>query len=322
MILYIYYVLNLFLKVNRAIVLEDELFKLVRFIIIETVASSESKGGFIIPVEDISECGGGLSGGHGDSGDMDRDSGDMDRDSRDRAEVVLWDYVIYVACLTNLLRDGLADSDGNSLVLQMTDFFGQLLALGDWFTLTGLVRDLVTLLSVNIVTLLLGNLVTHGIGNLLGMSLLNVVTFVIWILLTTAWNWSPDLLFANNLPVVFTVFLVAGDTLGLSVGLHHCLVLLHADLLVLLLADLVLHQPALLPGRLLAQALALHLTQLLVHCLALLEWLVLVLGVPDSDVLHSAVDRPAALHQLLGHRGGRGGGGDVIWSGGTQSDQQ
>ena len=80
---------------------------------------------------------------------------------------------------------------------------------------------------------------------------------------------------------------------------------------------------ALLPGGVLTQALALHFTQLVVDSLAHLHWLVLVLGVPDGDVLHGAVDRPHGLHQLLRSRG-RGGGGGLSLIGGssTQSYQQ
>ena len=95
-------------------------------------------------------------------------------------------------------------------------------ALGEWLTLTDLLWD--------VVTFLLRNLVTNRVGNLLGVSLLNIVTFVVWIGLTAAWDWSPDLFLPNNLPVVLAVFLVGGGTLRLSVRLQHGLVLVNTDL--------------------------------------------------------------------------------------------
>ena len=102
------------------------------------------------------------------------------------------------------------------------NLFGDLLALGYGLTLTDLVR--------NVVTFRLWSLVTNRIGNLLGVSLLNIVTFVVWIGLTAAWDWSPDLFLPNNLPVVLAVFLVGGGTLRLSVRLQHGLVLVNTDL--------------------------------------------------------------------------------------------
>ena len=102
------------------------------------------------------------------------------------------------------------------------NLFGDLLALGDGLTLTDLVG--------NVVTFRLWNLATNRIGNLLGVSLLNIVTFVVWIGLTAAWDWSPDLFLPNNLPVVLAVFLVGGGTLRLSVRLQHGLVLVNTDL--------------------------------------------------------------------------------------------
>merc|ERR1712241_993028 len=122
------------------------------------------------------------------------------------------------------------------------------------------------------------------------------MTFIIRIFLTTAFNWSPDLLCADNLPVVLTVLFVGGDALSLGVGLEDRLVLVHTNFLVLLGADLVLHHPTLLLGGLLAQSLTLHFTELFVLSLA------------DSDVLDGAVDGLVRLHQLLRRgRGGRGG---------------
>ena len=95
----------------------------------------------------------------------------------------------------------------------------ELPTLGDGLTLADLIR--------NVVTFLLWNLVTNRIGNLLGVSLLNIMTFVVGIRLTAAGDWSPDLFFPNDLPVVLAVFLVGGHTLGLGVRLQHGLVLIH-----------------------------------------------------------------------------------------------
>ena len=93
--------------------------------------------------------------------------------------------------------------------------------LGDGLALANLIR--------NVVTFLLWDVVTNRIGNLLGMSLLHIVTFVVWIGLTAAWDRSPDLFFPNHLPVELAVLLVGGHTLGLGVGLQHGLVLVHTD---------------------------------------------------------------------------------------------
>ena len=78
-------------------------------------------------------------------------------------------------------------------------------------------------------TFLLWHLVANRIGDLLGVSLLNIMTFVVGIRFTTAWDWSPDLFFPNDLPVVLAVFLVGGHTLRLSVRLQHSLVLVNTD---------------------------------------------------------------------------------------------
>jgi len=199
-------ILPLFLEVDVAVGLEDELVKLldVRVLTLHGVDIGEGEGGH-----------------RSQSGGLDREDGSgdqtLDWDCGNREEVL-----VRPSGVTNLLGDGLADPHGHSLVLQPANLFRELPALGDGLTLTDLVRD--------VVTFRLWSLVTNRIGNLLGVSLLNILTLVVGIGLATAWNWSPDLFFPDNLPVVLAVFLVGGRTLRLSVRLQHGLVLVHTDL--------------------------------------------------------------------------------------------
>jgi len=280
-------IVPLFLEVDIAVCLEDELVKLldVRVLSRHAVVVREGEGGLVVPVDDV----------HGSQG------GGLDREDGGGYQTLSWhcgdgeEILMRARGVTNLLRDTLADPYGDSLVLQPANLLRDLPALGDWLTLANLIR--------NVVTFLLRHVPTNRIGNLLGVSLLNIMTFVVWILLTTAWDWSPDLLFPHNLPVILAVFLVGGHTLRLSVRLQHRLILLHTDFFVC--------RVALLSSGVLAQPLALHLTQLLVDSLANLKWLVLVLGIPDGDVLHGAVDGLHSLHQLLRSGGSRGRGGGL-----------
>merc|ERR1711923_146718 len=286
-VLMVDWILPLFLEVDIAVCLEDELVKLldVRVLSRHAVVVREGEGGLVVPVDDVhGSQGGGLDGKDG-GGDQ-----TLNWHCWDGEEIL-----VRSSGVTNLLRDTLADPYGDSLVVQPANLFRVFPALGDGLTLTDLIR--------NVVTLLLRHVATNRIGNLLGMSLLNIMTFVVWIFLTTAWDWSPDLLFAHNLPVVLAVFLIGGHTLRLSVRLQHGLVLVHTDFFVC--------GVALLSRGVLTQPLALHLTHLLVDSLAHLEWLVLVLGIPDGDVLHGAVDGPHSLHQLLRSGGSRGRGGGL-----------
>jgi len=209
--------------------------------------------------------------------------------------IVIWN-------IASLLGDSLAHSDGNSLVLHMANLLGDLGTLGDGFTLAHLIRNKIAFMSVDIVTLFLRNTVTNLVGNLLRVSLLHIMTFIIGVLLAGARNNGPNLLGSNNFPMVFTIIFILGDTLGLSVWLQHCLVLISADLLVLGVADLVLDKMTFFSGRVLTQPLALHLTDLLVDCVTCLEWLLLVLRVPHHHILHSTLDGTGVmerLHKLL-----------------------
>jgi len=209
--------------------------------------------------------------------------------------IVIWN-------IASLLGDSLAHSDRNSLVLDMANLLGDLGTLGDGFTLAHLVRNKITFMSVDIVTLFLRNTVTNLVGYLLGVSLLHIMTFIIRVLLAGARNNGPNLLGSNNFPMVFTIIFILGDTLGLSVWLQHCLVLISADLLVLGVADLVLDKMTFFSGRVLTQPLALHLTDLLVDCVTCLEGLLLVLRVPHHHILHSTLDGTGVmerLHKLL-----------------------
>jgi len=285
--------LHLFLEVDVAVGLEDELVKLwdVGGLTLHAVAVSEGEGWLIVPLDDVPWGDGGL----------DREGGSWDQtldwDCGDGEEILLV-VVVRPSGVTNLLGDTLADSYGHSLVVQPANLFRELPTLGDGLTLTDLIR--------HVVAFLLWDVVANRIGHLLGMSLLNILTFVVGIGLTAAWDWSPDLFFPNNLPVELAVFPVGGHTLRLSVRLQHGLVLIHTHFFV--------SGEALLPGGVLAETLALDLTQLLVDSLTDLEWLLLVLGVPDGDVLHPALDGPDSLHQLLRSGGSWGGGaaGDLV----------
>jgi len=298
-------IVPLFLEVDIAVCLEDELVKLldVRVLSRHAVVVREGEGGLVVPVDDV----------HGSQG------GGLDREDGGGYQTLSWhcrdgeEILMRASGVTNLLRDTLADPYGDSLVLEPglfvqlksqnvselsvlpANLLRDLPALGDWLTLANLIR--------NVMTFLLRHVPTNRIGNLLGVSLLNIMTFVVWILLTTAWDWCPDLLFPHNLPVILAVFLVGGHTLSLSVRLQHGLILVHTDFFVC--------GVALLSSGVLTQPLALHLTQLLVDSLANLEWLVLVLGIPDGDVLHGAVDGLHSLHQLLRSGGSRGRGGGL-----------
>ena len=93
-------ILHLFLEVDSALVLEDELVKLwdVGVLALHAVAISEGEGGLVVPVDDV----------HWSDGGLDWDCGD--------GEEIL--VVVRPGGVTNLLGDALADSHGHSLVLQ------------------------------------------------------------------------------------------------------------------------------------------------------------------------------------------------------------
>jgi len=102
--------------------------------------------------------------------------------------------------------------------------------------------------------------------------------------------------------MVLTIIFVLGDTLCLGVGLHNCLVLISADLLVLCVADLVLNKMTFLSGGVLTQPLTLHLADLFIDRVTSLEGFLLVFCVPDHDILHATLDRTCVvdrLHKLL-----------------------
>merc|ERR1719333_1793422 len=133
-------IVPLFLEVDIAVCLEDELVKL-------------------LDVRVLSRHGGGL----------DREDGGgyqtLSWHCRDGEEILM-----RASGVTNLLRDTLADPYGDSLVLEPANLLRDLPALGDWLTLANLIR--------NVMTFLLRHVPTNRIGNLLGVSLLNIMTFV------------------------------------------------------------------------------------------------------------------------------------------------
>ena len=110
----------------------------------------------------------------------------------DGVGVMAWRIV--VGNIAGLLRNSLAHSDRNSLMLDMADLLGNFGTLCNGFTLADLIRNKITFLSVNIVTLLLRNTVTNLVGDLLGVSLVHIMTFIIGVLLAGSRNNSPNLL--------------------------------------------------------------------------------------------------------------------------------
>ena len=107
--------LHLFLEVDVAVGLEDELVKLwdVGGLTLHAVAVSEGEGWLIVPLDDVPWGDGGL----------DREGGSWDQtlgwDSGDGEEILLV-VVVRPSGVTNLLGDTLADSYGHSLVVQPT----------------------------------------------------------------------------------------------------------------------------------------------------------------------------------------------------------
>ena len=103
----------LFLEVDIAAVLEDELVKLldVGVLTLHAVDIGEGEGGLIVPVDGVHWS---LSVG------LDREGGSRDYtlncgDCGDREEVLV---MMRASCVTNLLWDTLANPYGNSLVLK------------------------------------------------------------------------------------------------------------------------------------------------------------------------------------------------------------
>jgi len=107
----------LFLEVDIAVVLEDELVKLldVSVLSLHAVVIGEGEGGLIVPVDDVHWSQG---------GGLDREGGSRDQalnwDSGDGEEIL-----VRANCVTNLLRDTLANPHGHSLVLQPAFVFSK-----------------------------------------------------------------------------------------------------------------------------------------------------------------------------------------------------
>merc|ERR1712008_511032 len=143
--------------------------------------------------------------------------------------------------------------------------------------------------SGDIHTLLLRNIIAYGVGYLSLLGLGDVLASLIWVLLAGAGYGSPDLVIAIAFPLELTVILVLCGALSLCVGHVLCLVLLHTHALVHRLALLLIDSAALLPGGGLAQSLSLIPTYLFILSCAHLSLHLLVLGVPQGDVLSPAI---------------------------------
>ena len=103
-------IVPLFLEVDIAVCLEDELVKLldVRVLSRHAVVVREGEGGLIVPVDDV----------HGSRG------GGLDREDGGGYQTLSWhgrdgeEILMRASGVTNLLRDTLADPYGDSLVLE------------------------------------------------------------------------------------------------------------------------------------------------------------------------------------------------------------
>ena len=103
-------IFSLLLEVDIAVVLEDELVKLldVGVLSLHAVVIGEGEGWLLVPVDDVHR----------------RQVGGLDREGGSRDQTLNWDsgdgeeVLVGPSGVTNLLGDGLADPHGHSLVLQ------------------------------------------------------------------------------------------------------------------------------------------------------------------------------------------------------------
>ena len=99
--------------------------------------------------------------------------------------------------------------------------------------------------------------------------------------------------------MILTVIFIVGDTFCFCIWLHHGLVFISADLLVLGVADLVLDKLTFFSGGVLTQSLTLHLADLLVDGVTSLEGLLLVFCVIDHNIFNTTLDRTCVMMQRL-----------------------
>jgi hypothetical protein len=163
-----------------------------------------------------------------------------------------------------------------------------------------LVRNLVTFLPGHIHTFLLGHLVADGVGHLLGLGLGHLMAGVIRVGLAGARDGSPDLGVALPLPAVLAVLLILSNTFCLCVGDVLGLELVHANLEVLCGALLVIHCGALCSSGGEAKALLLCGADLVILCGADLSLCLLVLSIPQSDILCVAHNRGRVVRGRVG----------------------
>jgi uncharacterized protein YacL len=96
--------------------------------------------------------------------------------------------------------------------------------LGDLVTLlvgligAFLVSNLLAVRHRDIDTVLDWDLVTNRVGDLSLILLLHIFAVFIWVVLASGSVWNPFLVISSSLPVVLTVFLVAGVAFCLCVG--------------------------------------------------------------------------------------------------------
>ena len=103
-------ILPLLREVDVAVGLEDELVKLldVGVLSLHAVVIGEGEGWLLVPVDDVHR----------------RQVGGLDREGGSRDQTLNWDsgdgeeILVRASCVTNLLRDTLANPHGHSLVLQ------------------------------------------------------------------------------------------------------------------------------------------------------------------------------------------------------------
>merc|ERR1719331_2532444 len=129
-----------------------------------------------------------------------------------------------------------------------------------------------------------------GLGNLLGMGLGNLLALVVGNVLAGSLNGGPHLVVAVAPPLVLAILLVLGCAFRLSVGLILRPKLLDADIFVDCGALLLILSMAFLSGGRLAQSLRSCAALLLIDRLTDLLLLLLILGVPQCDILSPALD--------------------------------
>merc|ERR1712233_293427 len=194
------------------------------------------------------------------------------------------------ALIANLLGLLPAHSDGEPLVLGVACLAGNVVAFCEGLVGAHLVGNGDADLLGNRNTLLLWDVVALLVGNLLGMGLGDLFALIVRHILAGSLDGGPHLVVAMTSPLKLAILLVFSCAFRLGIRLVLSSVLLDTHVLINSVALLLILGMAFLSGGRLAESLDSLGALLLVDRLPDLLLLLLILSVPQSDILGPALD--------------------------------